>query len=415
MINKVSFLKRSLITVILIFGISCDDNSQLDEKMPYVENFISANDAINLLKDISNISSPSSKNGRMANMLAHQVESVKTLNDELETPLFHIINYEKGGFVIFSADNRAKPILAYSESSNFPLDIETYPTVLLDWLTFSKEYIQNIRKEGKEQTEAQAQQLVPCEMASTMLVEPGDDCGGGGGGGGGGCQNEYEEVGPLIQTEWGQGCGYNNLTPVCNNPSYCNRTPTGCVATAMAQVMRYHSYPATYNWTIMPDVVWSSSNTGSPEISQLMRDIGNAVDMDYGCSSSSADTKDEVASSFKNDFDYSTASYIDYYETSNYTKVTSEIRANRPVIFRGGRRAGTWPIYWYTDGHAWVGDGFRDSFMWSEDCSMGWGYLYFHMNWGWDGSYNGWFGFNDFTPGSYTFNYKSGVVVNIKP
>lgn len=125
--------------------------------------------------------------------------------------------------------------------------------------------------------------------------------------------------------------------------------------------------------------------------------------------------KKQVPHAFKNDFDYATATYLEYEETARYENVKTELRAGRPVIFKGGSRAGTWPIYWYENGHAWVGDGFRRILSWNEDCSIGWGYLYFHMNWGWGGAYNDWYGFNDFTPGSRSYNYKSGVVLNIKP
>ena len=70
----------------------------------------------------------------------------------------------------------------------------------------------------------------------------------------------------LLQTQWSQGCGYNNLMPYCNDPDIAIRRLLDKVATAMAQVMKYHNYPTNYNWANMPNSVTSSS-------SWLYRDI----------------------------------------------------------------------------------------------------------------------------------------------
>lgn len=80
----------------------------------------------------------------------------------------------------------------------------------------------------------------------------------------------------------------------------------------MAQIMRYHKFPGGYNWIAMPTSVYSPTNIGSSDISRLMRDIGNAVDMDYHCDVSSANTEDEVSQSFKSDFGYTSATYLEY-------------------------------------------------------------------------------------------------------
>ena len=176
----------------------------------------------------------------------------------------------------------------------------------------------------------------------------------------------------------------------------------------MAQIMNFHEFPNNYNWDNMPDL-WGTSETA-----RLMRDIGDAVDMNWGCNSSGADTQDEVASSFRNDFGYSSASYAGF----NRETVKQQLRWNRPEILRGGRKSGWWIFATYKDGHAWVCDGYRSSTIYSEDCSMAWGYLYLHMNWGWGWSsngLNGWYAYNNWNPGNHTFNYKRGMVYNIKP
>jgi len=301
---------------------------------------------------------------------------------------------------MISADNRANPILAYSDTEKFPLDESTYPNGLVEWLVGSKDFIKNIRESNLEQTNQVARACEPCEIQ--RVIRPiDDDCGGSGGG----CENQYTTIGPLLSTVWGQWGGYNDLAPNlgCSGDG---RAPTGCVATSMAQVMKYHEFPNNYNWDNMPDL-W-----GTMETARLMRDVGDAVNMDWGCDGSGADTKDEVASSFRNDFGYSSASYSGF----NRDVVKQQLGWNRPVILRGGRKSGWWIFATYKDGHAWVCDGYRSSTIYSEDCSMAWGYLYLHMNWGWSSTrLNGWYAYNNWNPGDHTFNYKRGMVCNIKP
>ena len=69
----------------------------------------------------------------------------------------------------------------------------------------------------------------------------------------------------------------------------------------------------------------------------------------------------------------------------------------------------------YKKGHAWVCDGYRSSTIYSEDCSTGWGYLYLHMNWGWDNAHTGWYSYNNWNPGDRSYNHKKEMIYNIKP
>jgi hypothetical protein len=224
--------------------------------------------------------------------------------------------------------------------------------------------------------------------------------------------DQSETVGPLLSTTWGQGYGYNDYTPLTGCTNYYNgHAPTGCVATAMAQVMKYYQKPSTYNWANMPNTY------GTNDTAILMRDIGGAVRMSYGCDGSSANSGDEIASTFRDDFHYSNASGGDY----DYQVVKQQLIANKPVILTGGRKKIGISWNMYTDGHAWVCDGFQSSTIYSYDESegfcRGWGYLMLHMNWGW-GTYenfNGWYSFNNFNPSTYTFNYETKMYYNITP
>src|SRR5690606_56312 len=95
------------------------------------------------------------------------------------------------------------------------------------------------------------------------------------------------QYGPLLKTLWGQGVPYNDKVTKTGCSNYSNgRAPTGCVATAIAQVARYHAYPSTkYKWSIMPNRLWASDkgSNGANEVAKLMKDIGDWVGMDYGC------------------------------------------------------------------------------------------------------------------------------------
>ena len=97
----------------------------------------------------------------------------------------------------------------------------------------------------------------------------------------------------------------------------------------------------------------------------------------------------------------------------------SEISQNKPVILSGGEKK-----YWlglipyYADGHAWVADGYMRGFecYYDDNGNVNGGYCYvlFHMNWGWNGSYNGFFGLNNFSVAGDSYNYKRKMVYGIR-
>lgn len=388
----------------LVYGSCQVDNESLS---PQEANFVDVCAAQDLV-DKMNLTTQFEENGaRTSKSNFKSVETIVSVPDETGKTLFYVVNYIDGGFVILSADNRTQPILAHSNESTFPMNLDGYPDGLVGWLIEEKEHIKEIRKSNKKQAKEIAK-LWRKEFIEEFLNSGLD-----------GIANpppnpppspdNPEECyitavyGPLLTTKWDQGCGYNDLMGTCPfGGGSCGRAWTGCVATAMAQVMRFHQLPASYNWASMPNTY------GSPETARLMRDIGNAVNMDYGCDGSSADTKDEVASSFRFNFGYSSASYADY---SSSDPVKTNIRNNRPVIFRGGSKA-HWLIFpYYTGGHAWVCDGYKSYYT----CETSVTYLYYNMNWGWGGYLNGWYAHADWSPGDSDFNYKRGVVYNIIP
>lgn len=126
----------------------------------------------------------------------------------------------------------------------------------------------------------------PAELPDEVPNDPNDPL----------CNTKTYSVAPLLSTVWHQGVGFNNHAPYKNCSNLSNgRALAGCVAIAGAQVMNYLEYPSNYNFNLMYNF------NGSDETSRLIRDIGNAVDMDYGCGSSGAKTKD-LAKAFKDNF-----------------------------------------------------------------------------------------------------------------
>ena len=135
--------------------------------------------------------------------------------------------------------------------------------------------------------------------------------------------------------------------------------------------MRYYQYPTGYNWSNMP------TDNATYSTAQFIKDIHNAL--------------------IRNSFSYSSAGQNFY----NSTTVKINLRANKPVILSGG-------------GHAWIADGFKNGKVCLEGGGTAW-YLLLHMNWGWEGDYNGWYYYNNFNPNGNNFNSDVQMVFNINP
>lgn len=356
-----------------------------------------------------------------------QVSLKKEIFSEDGTPVMRVFNYGKSGFIILAADRRANPVLAYSDETNFPSD--TIPAAAEAWLYANKLQIeemksgQSIKSNGETLLKkGNYLRLLSGEAPIVNVKRASNNKVAGFYPPAGGCEPTGFEIGPLLQTSWDQIGGYNNLMPdLACTPYYCNaKAFTGCVATAMAQVMRYHQYPASYNYGIMPNAVsgyWDVS-FGANEISKLMRDVANSVNANPDCDGTGAAANlNDIPYALENTFGYSvTATAADF----NYNTVENEIRANRPVILSGYKDKTGFIFHTFKGGHVWVTDGVRGGTSCGEQNPDGtWtggaSFLYFHMNWGWGGSNNGWYGFASADAGGgLNFQYKRGMVYSIK-
>ncbi|MCK5743073.1 MAG: Spi family protease inhibitor, partial [Chlorobi bacterium] len=166
-------------------------------------------------------------NSTMDINLSYSCNSVNTssenkINDNRLT-YYYVFNNEEKGFVIISGDDNASPILGYSNKNSFNPD--NMPANLRKWLESYKEQIRYIIENNIGATENIKKQWQKIKSAKSK-------------------QNKVlGEVLPLIDTEWSQSPYYNDYCPY--DSSEHERAVVGCVATAMAQIMKYWEYPET--------------------------------------------------------------------------------------------------------------------------------------------------------------------------
>ena len=307
--------------------------------------------------------------------------------------VFSINENKDSGFVIVAGDDAVKPVLGYSDNGNY--DENNLPPNFAYWMEYLEQQIAWAQEQGLEQSEA--------------------------------VQQEWNAVSPLIQTKWNQTAPYNNMLPDVSG----KRSVTGCVATAMAQIMKYYNYPAQiiksipsyttttnkiiipsinvgatiYDWQNMQDK-YSGGSANTPQndaVATLMFHVGASVRMDYNPSGSGASATNAVAA-LRDYFGYDKSIKQEQrskYKDADWEKIlVGQIDLGMPVFYDG---------YNGTNGHAFVLDGYDNAGR-------------FHFNWGWGGSYDGYFVTTALNPGtggtgagSGTYNERQGIIINIKP
>jgi hypothetical protein len=339
------------------------------------------------------------------------IASSITLNDKDSIPALYIFNYGNDeGYVIMSADFRYEPICAFVESGNISSG-DTVAPAFDNWIGYTIENIELIRDReyvdndntgkiswvtlgGKIHLEYESPRystykrdfaLWPCEPW------------------------QYANKEPLMSTAWDQGCTFNDSIP--ENGDDCYRSPTGCVATAAAQVMRYwadNNGGFTYNYAQMPD------NAGNSEVQRLMFKIGDLIGIDWKPAGSAGNTAD-LRHMFQYYYLYANpGTYEDYGHNERYV-VKANLDAGKPVIMDGCHsRTRRFFFYKYGDCHTWVCDGYQYAV---SGCMAG--RFHFNMNWGWGGDGNGFFYQTDWTisTSSFTrnFQYANSFLHNINP
>jgi hypothetical protein len=338
-----------------------------------------------------------------------QIVGSYILKDKNNIPALYIYNYANdSGFVVISAEMKHEPICAYITRGEF-IPKDHVPSMFANWFGKTVENVEILR-DGLYNNKNRAKVAWEGMLKNTGFLKPlphfEDTIQV--------CPDYFYEAGPLLTTRWGQGCTYNDLCPSKSCSGVCGSNTnawTGCVATAMAQVIRYWK-PANkygYNYTTMPNDI------GNIEVQKLMRDCGlpENVDVDYECTGSSASSSD-IPSALKRNFGFTSAT-LQNYNPGDMSIITGNLGRNMPVLLDGcAARSGLFG-WSYDKCHEWVCDGYREysSGGGPDDC---FGYRYIHMNWGWSGNYDGWFNWNDWNvPGVSNFQYARGFIYNIHP
>ena len=326
------------------------------------------------------------------------------LNVEIQSALpdqqlLYAFNIEDGGFVIVSGDDRTLPVLGYSLTGS--IDADDMPGNMRSWL---QSYVEQIAS-------------LTTPKGTTQNVE----------------DTSLPAVEPPLKTTWYQNDPYNIYTPVYSEEGSDEKwrgkkTPTGCVATAMAQVMYYHQWPqgptpiipeytfeymegepctrpelpsTTFKWDqMLPH--YDANTPGTEEqqkaVAELMIYCGQALKMKY-TPDDSGSQHEYVANVLRRFFGYSKSIQTIY--RSDYTiqgwrdVLWNELNNKRPIVFGGLTIDG---------GHEFVIDGYDGKGM-------------FHVNWGWGGRDDGYFAINVLNPVNNTStgsasSTRLGFVVN---
>ena len=312
--------------------------------------------------------------------------SIKDLveTDNNSAPFYVITDsLEPSTFVIIAGDSRMKSVLAYGHNGRW--EEENIPDGLLFLLENYRNQYEMLQGTGLS------------KRNTTTNIE-------------------IPDVEPMLNTKWRQETPYNNLCP--------NNCPSGCVATAMSQVMKFHQFPhsgmgsfsytthtrkykctydfesAAFDWGQMKNS-YSTSTFGSENtdpIAQISYACGVSVGMDYDKSGSGAYMSD-VPYALIHFFGYNAnVSFRDrkcYDAEEWYQMLCNELASGRPVLYGG--------VDSKNGGHAFVIDG----------CSAD--NRKFHVNWGWGGSFNDYYELDALDPQTYRFSSYQDMVINISP
>lgn len=319
------------------------------------------------------------------------------------SPAFYVYNRgTNGGFVIISAEDRTRTVLAYADRGHF--DATNMPENLRTWLNI---YSRDI---------ARAAALPARNKQSRRAVKD--------------ATLSFQPVAPLVPSRWGQDDPYNRLCPEIEG----QRCPTGCVATAASQLMFTHQWPAqgkgshsygwvraegdtvtlsvdfsqqTYDWSLMDAVYDSLSEPDhQAEVAKLMYHCGVACDMGYGVGGSGAPSVVMLMKLIEN-FSYDKGIRVlmkDYMgEAAFLDSVNADLQHGNPVFF-SARTVND-------EGHAFLCDGIDSVGM-------------VHINWGWYGGCDGYFRISVLDPedqgtggstGNYAFTENVQAYSHIRP
>lgn len=304
---------------------------------------------------------------------------------ENDTTFFYNVYQPDAGSVLLSAYEHVGPYLIYIPHHRLFFDTENKSFQF--WLSYYKDIIRYVLN---HQSDSFRQNIIPIKDTK---------------------QNNYFF---LIQTQWDQ---YNRSSHICTYNKYvqddgkgsfcpCGKCYAGCVAIAMAQIMRYWAHPVFYNNLSISIINWCNMpvkiSPDSPlhkinEVAYFIADVGKKVNMHY-CSDSCS--SGAYVTDAKNAFIQYNYSHVQLIEKKHFTrkkwkqKIHHELNNDRPVFYAGCSSNGC---------HAFICDGYDN-----DDPD------FFHFNLGWGGQNDGFYYMFD-EPPIILFNYKQQAIINIIP
>ena len=326
-----------------------------------------------------------------------------------QTTVYVFTRGNADGYVLVSGDDRAPAVLGYSDRGGFNADAipDNMQAMLDDWS----------RQITWLSTHSEARAAAPAPPSRP--IEP-----------------------LLGEIQWDQGEPYNRKCPTVTQANMYGEdagkgpAATGCVATALGQIMYYHKWPERgtgeisyisdgttpsgdpekqqisvsfegyeYNWDAMlPSLSSTSPSDAIDAVSTLLYHVGASFESIYGASTGATDVS--VAPALMRHFGYDKGiNYVkrDYFTSEDWNNLlVNELENGRPVAYGGiTRRAG---------GHFFVLDGVNTE-------------GYYHVNWGWSGSQNGYYLLTLLEPGSQgiggadggAYHYEQNMIIGIRP
>ena len=354
-------MKKSLLTMFVsLFSIILAVAAPVDEQK-----------ARQLASDfLSNMSPHGTRSGNSE--LTRAVTGVADGNDAA----IYVFNSDNS-FVIISADDRTPAVLGYSDHGVY--DMKKAPDglkAMLGWLQASVRNYSTTRGEV----------------------------------------SIHDAIKPLLTTKWNQHSPYNLLCPYdAENDAL---SVTGCVATAMAQIMKYHEYPSAYNWSLMKDEYDSGDESAAAqEVAKVMKDAGESVYMKYSANGSFANA-DGISEAFRNTFGYSISTELvsrAYFTAQEWDELIYSNLENKMPVYYGGTAIDIDDSKGYLQGveggHGFIVDGYDGKGL-------------YHVNWGWGGLSDGFFLLSLLDPdnqgaggtsGSEGYTIRASAIVGIKP
>ncbi len=311
----------------------------------------------------------------------------------VNNPDFYAVTYPSGGFVIVCGVDELYPIIGYSITSEF--GEENQPEHYKSFLQGYADQIEFVRENGYS-TSNKTIEAWEYLLSENFTVS--------------GMNTSKDYLAPIVPCKWDQGYPYNVLCPEDDNGPG-GYVYAGCVATAMAQVMYYWRYPlqgigshsyyaypygnltanfgaTEYNWEGMENHI---NHDNTYPIAELQYHCGVGVEMHYGPNGSGAYSSD-VPPVLRDHFGYSDDVYYNWKENYQHSVWIDMLKDNLdngwPMYYSGYSSAG---------GHAFVCDGYEDEF--------------FHFNFGWGGSSDGYYSLYDVN----SFNEGQGCVFDTHP